>query len=61
MFSRRYSKIPLIFYVNGSEQNQRVVQTSSASVSYSSSSYINRFSMFQNLQNTKPCGSCGGR
>ena len=60
MFSRRYSKMPLIFHINGSGQNERVVTSSNTSASIPSSK-ITRFSMFQNLQNTKPCGSCGGR
>ena len=64
MFSRKYSKLPLVFHVNGSGSGQNGIippSTTSASIQPSSSSNINRFSMFRNLQNTKPCGSCGGR
>ena len=63
MFSRRYSQMPMIFHAIGSAQNERVItpSTTSASIPSYSSSNINRFSMFQNLQNTKPCGSCGKR
>lgn len=63
MVYQKTTKIPLIFHVKGAGQNERVVTPSVAVTSFHTltSLYTNRFSMFQNLQNTKPCGSCGGR
>ena len=61
MVYRKSVKMPLIFHVNGAVQNERQVTPSIAYNTTSSSLYIQRFAMFQNLQNTKPCGSCGGR
>ena len=68
MFSKRQSRIPLRFHVNGGDQQSYTVafpsvptETSTNLSSSSSSLPIKRFAMFQNLQNTKPCGSCGGR
>ena len=68
MVYRKSTKMPLIFHVNGTDQTGRVVTSSitssipfTSSSSSSSSLYIQRFAMFQNLQNAKPCGSCGGR
>ena len=64
MVYRKSASMPMIFNVNSVGQNGRIVTTSSTSTipfTSSSSLYINRFTMFQNLQNTKPCGSCGGR
>ena len=64
MFSRKYSTMPMIFHANGSGQNGGFISTSPASITPPSSSYSSsttRFSMFRNLQNIKPCGSCGGK
>ncbi len=60
MVYRKSAKMPLIFHVNGLGQNEKQV-TPSLAFTTSSSLYIKRFAMFQNLQNTKPCGTCGGR
>ena len=60
MVYRKSAKMPLIFHVNATGQNERLV-TPSVAFNTSTSLYIKRFAMFQNLQNTKPCGSCGGR
>ena len=63
MVYRKSATMPLIFCVNGLDQNRRVVTHSAPTTRVSSSSsslYIKRFTMFQNLQNTKPCSSCGG-
>lgn len=64
MFSKRQSRIPLRFHVNGGDQQSYAVSFPSVPTETStntSSLPIKRFAMFQNLQNTKPCGSCGGR
>jgi hypothetical protein len=52
--------MPLRFHVNGGDQQAHTVALPPASAT-SSSLPIKRFALFQNLQNTKPCGSCGGR
>jgi hypothetical protein len=55
--------MPLRFHVNGGDQQAHTVALPPAATTSatSSSSPIKRFAMFQNLQNAKPCGSCGGR
>jgi hypothetical protein len=55
--------MPLRFHVNGGDQQAHTVALPSAPTASapSSSLPIKRFAMFQNLQNAKPCGSCGGR
>ncbi len=67
MVYRKSATMPLIFCVNGVDQQRRGVThsptptpTPTTTTSSSSSLYIKRFTMFQNLQNTKPCSSCGG-
>ena len=60
MVYRKSPTMPLIFYSNNVGQNERLVTRSVASTT-SPPVYIKRFAMFQNLQNVKPCGSCGGR
>lgn len=63
MFSKRPSRMPLRFHVNGGDQQAHTVALPYAPTASapSSSLPIKRFAMFQNLQNAKPCGSCGGR
>jgi hypothetical protein len=63
MFSKRPSRMPLRFHVNGGDQQAHTIALPSAVTASapSSSLPIKRFAMFQNLQNAKPCGSCGGR
>lgn len=64
MFYKRSSRMPLIFHVNGGDQQAHTTAfppPHTASTTSSSSLPIKRFAMFQNLQNAKPCGSCGGR
>lgn len=63
MFSKRPSRMPLRFHVNGGDQQAHTVALPYAPTTSapSSSLPIKRFAMFQNLQNAKPCGSCGGR
>ena len=66
MFYNKQSRMPLRFYVNGGNQQSYTtalpsVQTETTTTNSSSSLPIKRFAMFRNLQNTKPCGSCGGR
>lgn len=61
MFTRRSSKMPLRFHVNGIDHSGYIRTTPSSTTTSSSSLPIKRFSMFQNLQNSKPCGSCGGK
>ena len=61
MFPRRSSKMPLRFHVNGIDQSSYLRNATSSTTTNTSSLPIKRFAMFQNLQNTKPCGSCGGR
>ena len=61
MFPRRSSKMPLRFHVNGADQSNYIRSAPSSTTFATSSSPIKRFAMFQNLQNAKPCGSCGGR
>lgn len=63
MFSKRPSRMPLRFHVNGGDQQSHTVALPSVPTTStpSSSLHIKRFAMFQNLQNAKPCGSCGGR
>jgi len=57
MVYRRTSKLPMRFHVTGLEQPvQPYIQNT-----YNSIAPIKRFTMFQNLQNIKPCGSCGMR
>lgn len=63
MFSKRPSRMPLRFHVNGGDQQAHTVALPPAPTASATSSSlpIKRFALFQNLQNTKPCGSCGGR
>ena len=63
MLYKRSSRMPLIFHVNGGDQQAHTAAFPPPTTSTTSSSSlpIKRFTMFQNLQNAKPCGSCGGR
>jgi hypothetical protein len=62
MFSRKATRMPLIFHVNGIIKQSYDDSSLPLPTTPSTSSLpIKRFAMFQNLQNTKPCGSCGGR
>lgn len=63
MFSKRPSRMPLRFHVNGGDQQAHTTALPPAPTAPATSSSlpIKRFALFQNLQNTKPCGSCGGR
>ncbi len=60
MFNRKSSsKMPIKFYVNGvnnSSSYTHIEQSPTTSLPI-----IKRFTMFQNIQNAKPCGSCGGK
>lgn len=59
MFNRKSSsKMPIIFYVNSDNKSS---YTHTEQSTASSLPPIKKFTMFQNIQNTKPCGSCGGR
>jgi len=55
--------MPLRFHVNGGDQQAHTAAFPLAPTASTTSSSlpIKRFALFQNLQNTKPCGSCGGR